>query len=152
MPLRIPRPRFRLWWLMALVAVAALVVFGLMPVRPGLVDVRQGGGPAVAEGDAVEVHYVGRLGGTRLSDWLGLGKEFASSKRRGVPFTFTTGGGQVIRGWDRGVVGMKAGGVRKLVIPPAEAYGELGAPPIIPPDSTLIFEVELLKIIPKPGK
>jgi FKBP-type peptidyl-prolyl cis-trans isomerase FkpA len=152
MPLRIPRPRFRLWWLIALVAAAALAIFALMPVRPGFVDLKEGAGPAVAAGDTVDVHYVGRLGGTRLSDWLKLGKEFDSSRGRNAPFTFPAGGGLVIRGWDLGVLGMKAGGVRKLVIPPAAAYGEKGMPPVIPPNSTLIFEVEMLGVRPKPGR
>lgn len=148
MPLRIPRPRFRLWWLTALVALAALAIFGLMPPRPGFVDLKQGTGPAVAAGDTVNVHFVGRLGGTRIADWLNLGRVFDSSRGRNVPLAFPVGGGQVIPGWDRGVIGMKPGGVRKLVIPPADAYGALGFPPVIPPNSTLIFEVELLEILP----
>src|SRR5262245_14352865 len=150
MPLRIPRPRFRLWWLMALVALVALTLYGLMPPRPGAVDLKEGTGPSVVPGDTVDVHYVGRLGGSRLANFLGLGKEFGSSRGRNVPFTFPVRAGQVIKGWDRGVVGMKAGGVRKLVIPPAEAYGELGVPPLVPPNSTLIFEVEVLQVAPKP--
>jgi FKBP-type peptidyl-prolyl cis-trans isomerase len=106
----------------------------------------------VAAGDTVDVHYVGRLGGTQLSDWLSLAKEFDSSRGRDVPFTFLVGASQVIRGWDLGMVGVKAGGVRKLVIPSTDAYGSKGVPPVVPPNSTLIFEVEVLKIHPKPGK
>ena len=152
MPLRIARPRFRLWLLIALVAFAALAIFAMTPVRPGFVDLKEGAGPAAADGDTVDVHYVGRLGGTRLSDWLGLGKEFDRSRGRNAPFTFRVGAGQVIRGWDLGMVGVKAGAVRKLVIPSTEAYGSQGVPPVIPPNSTLIFEVEVLDIHPKPGK
>ena len=80
MSLRIPRPRFRLGWLCIVVALAALMLFAMMPVRPGIVDRKVGTGPAIEAGDTVEVHYVGRLGGTRLSDWLGAGKEFDSSQ------------------------------------------------------------------------
>ena len=152
MPLRVPRPQVRLWLLIALVAFAALAIFAMMPVRPGFVDLKEGTGPAVAAGDTVDVHYVGRLGGTQLSDWLGLGKEFDSSRGRNAPFTFPVGASQVIRGWDLGMVGVKAGGIRKLVIPSAEAYGSKGVPPVIPPSSTLIFEVEVLEIHAKPGK
>src|SRR5262245_2388287 len=152
MPLRIPRPRFRLRLLIALVAFVALAIFAMMPVPPGFVDLKEGAGPAVAAGDTVDVHYVGRLGGTRLSDWLRLGKEFDSSRGRKAPFTFPVGASQVIRGWDRGMIGVKAGGIRKLVIASPEAYGSKGVPPVIPPNATLIFEVEVLKIHAKPGK
>jgi FKBP-type peptidyl-prolyl cis-trans isomerase len=137
---------------MALVALVALTLFGLMPPRPGAVDLKEGTGPVVAPGDTVDVHYVGRLGGSRLANILGLGKEIDSSRSRNVPFTFPVGAGQVIKGWDRGVVGMRAGGLRKLIIPPAEAYGETGVPPVVPPNSTLIFEVEVLQVVPKPGQ
>ena len=74
------------------------------------------------------------------------GAEFDTSIPRGDPFVFTLGQGQVIRGWDRGLLGMCVGEVRKLVVPPDLAYGSLGAPPRIPADSTLVFEVELLLI------
>jgi FKBP-type peptidyl-prolyl cis-trans isomerase len=85
----------------------------------------------------VVVHYVGQLPG---------GKVFDSSKARGVPFEFTVGQGRVIKGWDAGLVGMQAGGVRQLIIPPDEAYGSNGHSGLIPPNSTLQFEIELLSI------
>jgi peptidylprolyl isomerase len=100
-------------------------------------DLLVGKGATTKTGDTVSVHYVGTL----LD-----GKEFDSSRKRGTPFTFTLGKGQVIRGWDQGVVGMKIGGKRKLVIPPALAYGERGMGAVIPPNSTLTFEIELVDI------
>jgi FKBP-type peptidyl-prolyl cis-trans isomerase len=102
-------------------------------------DLTEGTGATAQPKDFVQVHYTGTL-----TD----GKEFDSSKRSGAPFTFRLGDGDVIRGWDEGVAGMKVGGKRKLWIPPALAYGARGQPPDIPPDAELIFEVELLKIIP----
>ncbi len=152
MPMQIPRPRFSVRLLMVLVVFAALAVYSLMPILPGSVDLKEGTGPAVRAGDFIEVRFVARVGGTQLSDWLGLGSNTDISMGQGGPFTIYAGKGQSIRGFDRGVVGMKAGGFRKLVIPPADAYGELGVPPVIPPNSTLIFEVELLRILPKPRK
>jgi FKBP-type peptidyl-prolyl cis-trans isomerase len=134
--------------LITLVGLVALTIFALMPPNPGFVDLKTGVGPGAVAGDMLVVHYVGRLGGTRLSDWLRLGKEFDSSRANNRPFSFRVGQGTVIRGWDVGMIGMKAGGVRKIVIPPAYAYGATGVPPVIPPNSTLIFEVELLKIAP----
>lgn len=87
--------------------------------------------------DTVEVHYVGTL-----SD----GTKFDSSRDRGKPFSFTIGAGQVIRGWDEGLLGMKVGEKRKLTIPPDMGYGSRGAGETIPPNATLLFEIELLSI------
>jgi FKBP-type peptidyl-prolyl cis-trans isomerase len=100
-------------------------------------DLVVGKGAEAKTGDTVSVHYVGTLA---------TGTEFDSSRKRGTPFVFTLGKGQVIRGWDQGVAGMKVGGKRKLVIPPALAYGERGMGSVIPPNSTLTFEVELVDI------
>jgi len=102
-----------------------------------ITDVVVGTGAVAEPGKAVSVHYRGTL-----TD----GKEFDASRPRGEPFTFELGAGQVIRGWDEGVKGMKVGGKRKLVIPPEMAYGEQGAGGVIPPNATLEFEVELLDV------
>ncbi len=96
-----------------------------------------GTGPEAKAGDNVSVHYTGTL-----TD----GTKFDSSVDRGQPFSFPLGKGRVIRGWDVGVAGMKVGGKRKLIIPPDEGYGAGGAGGVIPPNATLVFEVELLKI------
>ena len=100
-------------------------------------DVKVGTGDTAEAGKAVTVHYTG---------WLTNGTKFDSSKDRGQPFDFPLGGGRVIRGWDEGVQGMKVGGVRKLTIPPELGYGARGAGGVIPPNATLVFEVELLKV------
>ncbi len=96
-----------------------------------------GSGQEAITGDTVSVHYTG---------WLLDGKKFDSSLDRGEPFEFVLGQGNVIQGWDQGVVGMKVGGKRKLTIPADLAYGAQGIGSVIPPDSALIFEVELLAI------
>lgn len=100
-------------------------------------DVQVGGGDEAKAGHTVSVHYVGTLTS---------GDTFDSSRDRGRPFQFRLGAGQVIRGWDEGVAGMKVGGVRKLTIPPDMGYGARGFPPVIPANATLLFEVELLGI------
>ena len=100
-------------------------------------DIKTGTGAEAKSGQTVTVHYVGTL-----TD----GSKFDSSRDRGRGFTFHLGAGQVIKGWDQGVVGMKVGGVRKLTIPPELGYGDRGFPPVIPPKSTLVFEVELLDV------
>ena len=101
------------------------------------------GDGAVAEaGKLVTVHYVGKL-----ED----GTQFDASKDRGQPFEFLLGGGQVIQGWDEGIVGMAVGGKRTLVIPPELGYGSQGAGGVIPPDATLIFDVELLEVADGPS-
>ena len=100
-------------------------------------DLVQGSGTEAATGHQVSVHYTG---------WLTDGTKFDSSLDRNQPFSFQLGASQVIQGWDRGVVGMKEGGKRKLTIPPELGYGSRGFPGAIPPNSTLVFEVELLKV------
>ena len=101
-------------------------------------DVKVGTGAVAEANKSVTVHYTG---------WLTDGKKFDSSKDHGQPFTFQLGAGQVIKGWDQGVAGMKVGGMRKLTIPPNLAYGAGGADGgLIPPNATLVFEVELLGV------
>lgn len=100
-------------------------------------DIKEGTGVEVKNGDTVSVHYKGTL-----TD----GKQFDASYDRNQPFDFTVGESQVIEGWHQGLVGMKVGGKRKLTIPPNLGYGEQGSPPVIPPNSTLVFEIELLEI------
>lgn len=100
-------------------------------------DEKEGAGDRAQEGDTVEVHYTG---------WLKDGTKFDSSVDRGKPFSFKLGKGQVIKGWDEGVAGMRVGGKRKLIIPPELGYGKRGAGNVIPPDAELTFDVELLKI------
>ena len=100
-------------------------------------DIEIGAGSIAETGDIVSVHYTG---------WLESGKKFDSSLDRGDPFEFTIGAGEVIKGWEEGITGMKVGGKRRLVIPPDLSYGSSGVSGIIPPNATLIFEVELLTI------
>ena len=125
---------------------AALIMMGTaLPMvadsaAPGglqIEDVKVGTGDTAETGKTVSVHYTG---------WLTDGKKFDSSKDRGQPFEFPLGGGRVIKGWDEGVAGMKVGGVRKLTIPSSLGYGSRGAGGAIPPDATLVFEVELLGV------
>jgi FKBP-type peptidyl-prolyl cis-trans isomerase FkpA len=100
-------------------------------------ELQAGSGAEARSGNKVTVHYVGTL-----TD----GKKFDSSRDRGEGFTFRLGAGEVIAGWDQGVAGMKVGQMRKLTISPDLAYGARGFPPVIPPNSTLVFEVELLAV------
>lgn len=100
-------------------------------------DIKVGTGAVAQAGQHVKVDYTG---------WLTNGKKFDSSVGTGKPFDFMLGGGQVIKGWDEGVAGMKVGGKRQLRIPPDLAYGEKGYPGAIPPNSTLIFDVQLVDV------
>lgn len=100
-------------------------------------DLTVGAGAVARDGCEVLVHYTG---------WLADGRKFDSSRDRGEPFGFALGQGDVIAGWDEGVAGMRVGGVRKLTIPPALGYGAWGAGGVIPPNATLLFEVELLAV------
>ncbi len=104
-----------------------------------ITDIYVGNGESAERSYKVSVHYTG---------WLEDGTKFDSSIDRGEPFEFTLGQGRVISGWDQGVTGMKIGGKRKLVIPPELAYGKRGAGELIPPNSTLVFEIELLALTP----
>ncbi len=108
------------------------------PAELQKIDIVEGTGAEAIAGDQVSVNYVGVL----LSD----GSEFDASWNRGQTFTFTLGAGQVIEGWDEGVAGMKVGGRRELVIPPDMGYGANGSPPVIPPNATLVFVVDLVSV------
>jgi FKBP-type peptidyl-prolyl cis-trans isomerase len=107
-------------------------------------DLKVGSGDAAAPGRTVRVHYTGWLYHPGNTDHKG--REFDSSRTRNEPFQFTLGAGEVIRGWDQGVAGMKPGGTRRLTIPPALAYGTRGAGDVIPPNATLVFDIELLDV------
>ena len=100
-------------------------------------ELEEGDGGEAVPGNLVTVHYTG---------WLTDESKFDSSKDRNEPFSFPLGGGRVIRGWDEGVAGMKVGGRRRLTIPPHLGYGAAGAGGVIPPNATLVFEVELLGV------
>ena len=117
-----------------------MVVPGPATTLPGglvVKDLTIGTGPAVKKGDTLNVHYVGTLTS---------GSEFDSSRKQNQPFSFTVGNGQVIKGWDSGLIGMKVGGRRRLTIPPDLGYGDRGSGTVIPPKSTLLFDIELLSI------
>ena len=107
-------------------------------------DVRVGEGHEAGAGRQVTVHYTGWLYQASSADHKG--RKFDSSRDRNEPFSFRLGGGEVIRGWDEGVAGMKVGGQRTLTIPPDYGYGARGAGGVIPPNATLVFDVELLDV------
>jgi len=113
-------------------------IAGPAPTDLVVTDIVTGDGPEAAAGDTVQVHYVGVAHST--------GEEFDASWNRGSALPFRLGIGQVIQGWDRGVVGMKVGGRRRLEIPPHLAYGQRGAPGAIGPNETLIFVVDLIGV------
>jgi FKBP-type peptidyl-prolyl cis-trans isomerase len=129
------------------VALLILIGWGLNADEPKTIttksglqyqDLKEGTGPEAKAGDKVVVHSTGWLKSNK--------KKFDSSLDRGEPFEFTLGAGDVIKGWDEGVAGMKVGGKRRLIIPSELGYGKRGAGKDIPPDADLVFEVELLKI------
>lgn len=109
-----------------------------------ITDIVDGTGPVAEPGQVAVVHYTGWLYDAEAED--NKGEKFDSSVDRGKPFSFPLGAGRVIRGWDEGVVGMKVGGKRRLVIPADMAYGDRGAGGVIPPGATLIFDVELIDL------
>ena len=134
---------------LVVVLAAALAIVGLYflyfgnrsvaPAVPGLkIEIlKEGSGAGAKVGDLVAVHYVGALTS---------GQKFDSSRDRGQPFSFQLGQGYVIQGWEKGILGMKVGELRRLTIAPELAYGDRGAGGLIPPNATLLFEVEMLKI------
>ena len=107
-------------------------------------DVKLGTGTEATPGHNVKVHYTGWLYDAKAPDHKGA--KFDSSRDRGEPFEFPLGAGRVIKGWDVGVAGMKVGGMRTLIIPPDMGYGASGAGGVIPPNATLVFDVELLGV------
>jgi FKBP-type peptidyl-prolyl cis-trans isomerase len=108
------------------------------------VDLQVGTGAEIAAGQRAVVQYTGWLYEASAPDKKG--KQFDSSKNGGQPFKFVIGAGQVIKGWDQGVAGMKVGGSRRLTIPPELGYGDAGAGGVIPPGATLVFDVDLIAI------
>ena len=118
--------------------------FGARVTDLQIIELKPGTGSEALAGKAVVVHYTGWLYNPAAAD--GHGAKFDSSLDRNVPFGFFLGSGKVIKGWDEGVAGMKVGGKRTLVIPPHKAYGERGAGGIIPPNATLVFDVELIDV------
>jgi len=109
-----------------------------------ITELKPGTGPAIKPGQTAVVHYTGWLYSEDAPDHKG--RKFDSSLDRGDPFAFPVGGGQVIQGWDQGVAGMQVGGQRRLILPPELGYGSRGAGGVIPPNATLVFDVELLAI------
>ncbi|NGM22371.1 FKBP-type peptidyl-prolyl cis-trans isomerase [Roseomonas stagni] len=110
----------------------------------GMTDITEGEGTMAVSGKQVTVHYTGWLFDPKAPE--NKGKKFDSSRDRGEPFSFPLGAGHVIQGWDRGVAGMRIGGHRRLTIPPEFGYGARGAGGVIPPNATLVFDVELLGV------
>ena len=108
------------------------------------VDLKAGAGPEIAAGKIAVVQYTGWLYEASAPD--NKGKQFDSSRNAGQPFRFPVGTGQVIKGWDQGVLGMKIGGSRRLIIPADMAYGDSGAGGVIPPGATLVFDIDLVAI------
>ena len=141
---------------LSLVRFAILAVAMILPVYPAFsanapaitkltkTDTKVGTGAVAVSGKSISVHYTGWLYDATKADHKGA--KFDSSVDHGEAFTFPLGDGQVITGWDKGIVGMKVGGKRTLIIPPDMAYGEHGAGGVIPPNATLVFDVELLKV------
>ncbi|MES1981872.1 MAG: FKBP-type peptidyl-prolyl cis-trans isomerase [Pseudomonadota bacterium] len=139
--------------LLNLLAISAALLLPLAPASADdssavktltKIDSKVGTGAEAVPGKEVSVHYTGWLYSAAKPDHKG--NKFDSSVDRGQPFNFPLGGGQVIAGWDQGVAGMKVGGKRTLIIPPAMGYGARGAGGAIPPNAALVFDVELLKI------
>mgnify|MGYP001293563062 CR=1 FL=1 len=125
-------------WLLNLFTLAFTIMGNAVMAADLKIDViREGDGDVAENGQRVIVHYEGRLTDNNVFD---------SSRARGKPFNFTIGSGQVIKGWERGVVGMKVGEVRRLTIPADLAYGAAGAGGVIPPNATLVFDIELLDV------
>lgn len=108
------------------------------------IDLKAGSGEVAASGDRISVHYTGWLYDENAAEQRGA--QFDSSRQRGEPITFLLGAGRVIRGWDEGVAGMRVGGQRILLIPSAYGYGRKGAGGAIPPNASLVFEVELMDV------
>ena len=109
-----------------------------------MTDIKKGAGPAIEAGQTAVVHYTGWLYSEGAPE--NKGQKFDSSRDRNQPFDFELGAGMVIQGWDEGVEGMQVGGQRRLVIPPEKGYGAHGAGGVIPPNATLVFDVELVGI------
>jgi len=154
-----PRPTLHAVAFLAFAAVLAPAANAQNPSTPGTkeiskmdatvgslkkIEVKQGNGAEAVAGKPVVVHYTGWLYDPAQPE--GKGKKFDSSVDRREPFSFPLGGGRVIRGWDEGVAGMKVGGKRTLIIPADLAYGARGAGGVIPPNATLVFDVELLEV------